>query len=55
MAAEAKESKDDLKELVGDKFLRVKGDSFETLCHEECIKGCDLVGLYFSAHWCPVK
>ena len=55
MAAEAKEAKDELKELTGDKFIRVKGDAFEIVSYDEAVKGNDLIGFYFSAHWCPVK
>eukprot|EP00486_Rosalina_sp_Unknown_P006390 CAMPEP_0201574984 /NCGR_PEP_ID=MMETSP0190_2-20130828/19864_1 /ASSEMBLY_ACC=CAM_ASM_000263 /TAXON_ID=37353 /ORGANISM="Rosalina sp." /LENGTH=158 /DNA_ID=CAMNT_0048004019 /DNA_START=85 /DNA_END=561 /DNA_ORIENTATION=+ len=53
MAAEAKQQ-DGLKELIGEKFLRVKGDAFEVVSYDDCIKDkVDLIGLYFSAHWCP--
>ena len=51
MAAEAKNN-DDLKELIGDKFLKKDGN---TTSYDESIKGNDLIGIYFSAHWCGVE
>ena len=50
----AAEKADGLKDLVGEKFIRVKGDAFEAVSFDDAVKGADLVGLYFSAHWCPV-
>ena len=51
MAAEAKNN-DELKELVGDKFLKQDGS---VTTYDDSIKGNDLIGFYFSAHWCGVK
>ena len=41
-----------LKELIGDKFLKKDG---KITTFDEGISGNDLIGLYFSAHWCGVK
>ena len=49
MAAPAVQKADGLKALTGDKFLKRNGD---VTSYDDSVKGNDLVGFYFSAHWC---
>jgi len=35
---------------IGDKLVSKGGVEVNT---QEAIAGCDLIGIYFSAHWCP--
>eukprot|EP01084_Bolivina_argentea_P308409 533295_1 len=50
MAQEAPKQDGDLKALIGDKFLKQDGT---VTTFKDSVAGNDLVGFYFSAHWCP--
>merc|ERR1719195_2504474 len=41
-----------LKEMIGDKFLKHETNGGGETTFDESIAGADLVGFYFSAHWC---
>eukprot|EP00483_Globobulimina_turgida_P000795 UN00796 len=50
MAQEAKQDqgKNELA-FLGDKFVKQDGSS----AGADCLKGMDMIAIYFSAHWCP--
>eukprot|EP00485_Elphidium_margaritaceum_P024323 CAMPEP_0202712510 /NCGR_PEP_ID=MMETSP1385-20130828/41888_1 /ASSEMBLY_ACC=CAM_ASM_000861 /TAXON_ID=933848 /ORGANISM="Elphidium margaritaceum" /LENGTH=153 /DNA_ID=CAMNT_0049372577 /DNA_START=36 /DNA_END=497 /DNA_ORIENTATION=+ len=50
MAAPASAQSNELQTLLGDKFVKQNGDA---ATFKDSVDGNDLIGLYFSAHWCP--
>lgn len=42
-------AKFDWKDLLGDKLVNKTGETDPN----EALEGCDAIGIYFSAHWCP--
>ena len=44
-------SPDDLKKLIGDRFLTNNGDGDKTF--KSGIIGNDIIGLFFGGQWCP--
>ena len=48
--AQAPEEEPSLQDIIGSEFLNGK---HEKVSFKDEIEGLDLLGLYFSAHWCP--